>query len=301
MILKRVSLNPTDKKPKWFVALSAERFRGPLTQKEVIELVSQGMLSWAHFAADAKGFEWKRLSEIQEFEEFLPQKPQLKSKQAQALGQELALAIPAEAEPKIWFIHTRDAQYGPFMVTEIVRFIRIKKIGPKTHAWRDGMSEWISIDSIPELVSAMKERLTENDLKESLIPSSTEAGQSKEKPPTPVPAAVEVSRRQVRKPMVARLLMINERDSSVQVGLCRDISLGGMQVLTEKVPGPVGTRIKLNVSPAGDLERKKIKPFVADGVIVRVLEDESGFSFRFDKLPDDTKKAIEDYLNVAAV
>ena len=66
-----------------------------------------------------------------------------------------------------------------------------------------------------------------------------------------------------------------------------------MQVLTEHVPGGVGTAIRMNVTPPQD---SGIHPFVAQGVVVRVLEDQRGFSFRFIEISDDAKKAIESYI-----
>jgi hypothetical protein len=94
-----------------------------------------------------------------------------------------------------------------------------------------------------------------------------------------------------RRPMVARILMSN--NESVIVAVCRDISVGGMQVLTDRVPGPVGTKIKLNVSPSGD---QGLQPFIAEGMIVRVLEDGLGFSFRFDKIANSAVQSLEEYI-----
>ena len=52
-------------------------------------------------------------------------------------------------------------------------------------------------------------------------------------------------------------------------GVCRDISIGGMQVLVDHFPAQVGERISLNVHPENSEHH-----FVADGEIVRkVLHD----------------------------
>lgn len=85
-------------------------------------------------------------------------------------------------------------------------------------------------------------------------------------------------------------------DGRVFSGLCRDVSVGGMQCLTSELPGPVGTVLKLNIStPSG--AKEGIDAFVAEGVIVRELEDGKGFSFRFEKLSPEGKKAIESYVS----
>ena len=85
--------------------------------------------------------------------------------------------------------------------------------------------------------------------------------------------------------------MTNE--SELVTGMCRDISIGGMQVLTDEVPGEVGTKIRLHVEPPKD---SGLKAFVAEGTVVRILEDRRGFSFRFSKLSDEAKKSIESYI-----
>ena len=79
--------------------------------------------------------------------------------------------------------------------------------------------------------------------------------------------------------------------NDVGVGVCRDISVGGMQVLTDQIPSAIGKKIKLNVSAPGQIE-----PFVAEGVVVRILEDDRGFSFRFEKLSAQSRDSIEKYI-----
>jgi UDP-N-acetylenolpyruvoylglucosamine reductase len=102
-----------------------------------------------------------------------------------------------------------------------------------------------------------------------------------------------------RRPLLARLMMT--QGDLLITAMCRDISIGGMQVLTDKVPGPVGTHLKMNVSSTEgktdvSVSGRKIEPFVAEGVIVRILEDGRGFSFRFDGLSANAKRAIETYI-----
>ena len=94
--------------------------------------------------------------------------------------------------------------------------------------------------------------------------------------------------------MVAQVLMSDEQ--TVIVGICRDISIGGVQVLADRSPAPVGSKLKMNISPSGDGSSRDFQPFVAEGVVVRILEDERGFSFRFNRLSDAAKKSIEDYI-----
>ena len=50
--------------------------------------------------------------------------------------------------------------------------------------------------------------------------------------------------------------------------------------------------IRINVHPTDP----SLPSFVTEGEIVRVLEDGRGFSFRFNRLTDDARKAIQTYI-----
>jgi c-di-GMP-binding flagellar brake protein YcgR len=93
----------------------------------------------------------------------------------------------------------------------------------------------------------------------------------------------------VRKPFVARLLIQNNQ--SIFEGICRDISIGGMQVLLDNFQAKAGDKITINVHPENSEYH-----FTASGVVVRTLEGNAGFSFRFQGLNDEAKRSIERYL-----
>ena len=74
--------------------------------------------------------------------------------------------------------------------------------------------------------------------------------------------------------------------------MARDISIGGMQVLSDFVPSKVGSRLKLNISPP-EPTSPAFTPFVAEGLVVRLHDDRRGFSFRFDELSAGARQIIE--------
>ena len=176
---------------------------------------------------------------------------------------------------KDWFLYFNDSQFGPFSREEVRRFLQVGKINDRVHAWKDGMPDWERIAKLPELASAT---------------GATQAGVPKLKIPDR-DATKGDQRYAPRRPMIARILMAGQ--GNVIAAVCRDISVGGMQVLTDQIPGEVGARVKLNVSPTGP---GAPEPFAADGVIVRILEDGLGFSFRFESLEPRAKQAIEKYI-----
>ena len=64
-----------------------------------------------------------------------------------------------------------------------------------------------------------------------------------------LPPIIKESEKRVslRKPFVARLLIQNNKN--IFEGICRDISIGGMQVLIDNFQGNAGDRITINVHP----------------------------------------------------
>jgi c-di-GMP-binding flagellar brake protein YcgR len=104
------------------------------------------------------------------------------------------------------------------------------------------------------------------------------------------PPIKEADRRNAaRKPFIARLFVQNNK--KLFEGICRDISIGGMQVLVNDFNGQAGDKISINVHPENTDYH-----FTAAGMVVRVLEGNSGFSFRFEGLNDEAKRAIEKYI-----
>jgi c-di-GMP-binding flagellar brake protein YcgR len=99
----------------------------------------------------------------------------------------------------------------------------------------------------------------------------------------------EDRRSSTRKPFIARLFIQNNK--KLYEGICRDISIGGMQILVDDFKGNNGDKITINVHPENSDYH-----FTASGVVVRILEGNSGFSFRFQGLSDEAKRAIEKYV-----
>jgi hypothetical protein len=270
----KVLFSGADNEPVWFVALDAQKWIGPMSATEVVTKISKGEITWAHFGwrkdwrKDQNG--WVRLCDIAAFKGAVPLAPQAPALPSDS-GQVAPPPVPRSAQ---WFLFYSDSQFGPFSEDEVHRFLRIGKIHGQVHAWTEGMKGWEKLKGISQFSESVEESVAAR----------------LEKTPPKKPA----ERRQApRFPLIARSMMT--ADGKIYSGMCRDVSIGGMQLLTAEVPGPVGTRIKLNISPPPGAD-DTIQPFVAEGVIVRELEDGKGFSFRFEKLPAEGKKAIETYV-----
>ncbi|HAR42361.1 MAG TPA: hypothetical protein DCS07_06975 [Bdellovibrionales bacterium] len=266
----------------WFVALG-EHWLGPLSASSIYRKIQAQEISWAHFVWKQGQTDWKRICDVKSFQAVVPNTP-TKSVSVQvkeAAKPEIRQAprrsaspppVPSAIKPeeRSWFLYYNGSQFGPFSKSEVEAAIRGGKINGKVFVWKDGMQTWQKLEEVDEFRSS------------SVRPPAPPKGVSGAK-------TKKEARSAPRRPLVAKIVMAQE--SSVSVGVCRDISIGGMQVLTDRGPSTVGKKIKLNVSAPGQIE-----PFVAEGVVVRILEDGRGFSFRFEKLSTQARDAVESYL-----
>ena len=157
-----------------------------------------------------------------------------------------------------------EGEYGPYSISFIKRLYSEKRINGKTLLFSPGMDDWMFLADIPifeVIFSELPPIIDEND-----------------------------RRRATRKPFVARLLFHD--NSEVFEGICRDISIGGLQILVAGCPLEINKTISMNVHPDN-----RETSFVAEGKVVRILEGNLGFSMRFVELSNDAKGAIENYIN----
>jgi hypothetical protein len=281
-----------DDTAQWYVAVGEDKM-GPLKASEVYKKIESNEISWIHYIWKKGQAEWKRISDVKTFQMLMPQPPppsipKETSKPIVKKTTRASQASPAPTPPqknpadaRCWYLHYQDSQFGPFSQKEIQHSLKVGKLNGRIHAWKQGMKTWERLERI--------EPFKDNISSPPSMPSLPQANKK-------LADTFHVeSRKNPRRPLVAKILISDEQ--SVIVGVCRDISVGGLQVLTDKVPGKVGARFKMNISPSSDNSENPIEPFVAEGVIVRILEDGRGFSFRFDRISGKSKLAIESYIN----
>jgi hypothetical protein len=293
---------------KYFLAIKGKAV-GPLTAQEVYERIQAGEAGLLHYFWTEGWSEWKRVCDEQEFAVLVPQKPSTAS--IEYIRQKLKSKKPpapsavVESEARNYYLYFNATQYGPFSRTELDHVVRTHKLaerpGMLAYLWTPGWANWKRMSELPEFAEFFErvppppaERAT-GPVVGSLKKKTKKTGTIEKTIGVKVKPSAGIDqtdkRNAPRRPLVARLFLHNDQD--VIIAVCRDISVGGMQVLTDRIPGPVGSKVKLNVSPG---DAGKVKGFVAEGEIVRVLEDGRGFSFRFSKITDDARKAIAKYI-----
>ena len=274
---------------EWYYVEGQNRV-GPIEESQFASMIQTGKLGPEDYAW-REGFEdWLCLKDIQEWSHFFqspspPQAPPPPAAQNNASSGEGTISdIPMMGGPpafswdqigdehQVVYIkigHDRGGQeveYGPFSKQQIRRALQEGRVNEKTYLYTQGLDNWVFLGDTP-LFEAF-------------------SGQA---------AVIEDHERRQgsRKPFVARLFLAG-RDEVFE-GICRNISLGGLQVLVANFPLGVGERVDFNVHPENSEH-----PFVASGKIVRLLEGGAGFALCFENLSPEARAAIQGHLQSAA-
>lgn len=244
----------------WYFVEQGER-QGPISKEEVISFLNSGRVNSETYLW-TKGMEnWEHLSNIAEFAQAPEETFDLNDHEVTLSSQ--------EEEGKTLFIRigidrgSPPTDYGPFDLSMIKKLYQENRINAKTLIYINGMTKFKVLGDFVDFNLVFQE--------------------------APPIIAEDERRAAERKPFIARMFIQNQ--AKVFEGVCRDVSIGGMQVLVDQFPGHVGEKIDLNVHPENsDLH------FVASGEIVRKLEGGQGFSFRFLSLKEEARQAIESYI-----
>ncbi|MCB9091879.1 MAG: DUF4339 domain-containing protein [Halobacteriovoraceae bacterium] len=265
---------------KWYYVEEGER-KGPISKEEIFKLMQSGSLDAQSFVW-TKGYDnWKKIEEVDELENTHHDgatQPSLSSMDNTGT-EELVPKKQVEKtqlnfqkiDPNARMIYLktgldrggRGHEYGPFNLSMVKKLYKQNRINGKTLVFYPGLDVWRVLGSFEDFEHVFEE----------------------------LPPIIEDTDKRVweRKPFTARLFFTN-KDQFFE-GICKDLSLGGMKVLIDKFPGKLGEEISLNVHPEEEGHQ-----FVAKAKIVRVLDDDAGFSLEFVDLNQDARNAISSYL-----
>jgi hypothetical protein len=251
----------------WYYVEGKDKI-GPIEEQELRKLYSSGILHDKSYVWK-KGFDnWKIIGEVDELADLGSLSSSLEEVPDFVVGQFDWDKL--DFDDKIFTVKigrdrglSEDIEYGPYSLNIIKKLLDEKRVTPKTFIFAPGMENWIFIADIPiyEQVFA------------TLPPTITD----------------EERRKATRKPFVARIFFHN--NEKFFDGVCRDISIGGMQVLVSNYSVKPKDVISLNVHP-----ENSEYGFVASGEVVRLLDGGQGFSIRFKNLSDKSRQSIEKYI-----
>lgn len=268
----------------WYYVFEGER-KGPVETSQIQELYSAGRLKDNDYVWK-KGYDnWMKVVDTGEFVKQARPKPQLQSiptpvpepepiEQAAEIPSPISYANPSfegvDLNNKIYFIKTgadrggKGAEYGPFSLAILKKLFSENRVNGKTFCFTKGIETWTPLASFSGFQAVFNQ--------------------------APVQIEDKDKRAFKRKPLIARMFI--ENNNHLFEGICRDVSIGGMQVLVDRFPGKAGERISINVHPENTDHH-----FTASGEIVRLLDGGLGFSFRFINLSEDAIRAINSYIS----
>ena len=257
----------------WYYVLGQERI-GPVEKEEIEKLYQFGPLNkdshvWR------KGFSnWGKLGQVEDFsslfnvqalppEPNLPEPPKTTQEKSEVKWDSFG---PDEKVIHIKIGYDRgmeEVEYGPYSLNQLKRAYQEKRINDKSYVFISGMKNWVLLGDSPifSQLSSGRANITEKDRRKS-----------------------------VRKPVTASVIFHN--NEKVFDGICRDISIGGMQVLVGNFSACIGDQVTLNVHPDNSEHS-----FATQGKIVRLLDGGQGFSLRFFNLGPDAKKSLLSYID----
>ncbi len=269
---------------KWYYVLSGER-KGPVELSAVIDLYQGGSVNAEDYVWKKGMDNWSKIKDTSEFSDHADDGPENPQEMQVDIPEEIIEEVIEEdlieeivefnlssldQDTKTLYIKTgsdrggAEAEYGPFSINILTRLFEENRVNTKTFVFSKGMPDWQQLGSVlgfEQVFEGIPPQIEESDKRTS-----------------------------TRKPLIARMFIQNNQQ--VFEGICRDVSVGGMQVLVDHFPGDVGEKISINVHPENTDYH-----FVAAGNIVRLLEGGQGFSFRFSDLSDDSRNSIESYIS----
>jgi hypothetical protein len=173
-----------------------------------------------------------------------------------------------------WFLQFQGSKFGPLSMDEVKVVLGSGKLSGPLYAWKAGMQDWEPVDRLPDLAKFCTAPKRDSDTSEQ--------------------------RRAKRVPFVATVKFAGAgagANLALFTGICKDLSGSGMSVMSSNNPGFPGSLVTLTIEPVSDASLPR---FSIEGVIVRLLARDSGFSVRFTKVTKQQEDAIAICLRAAA-
>jgi hypothetical protein len=263
----------------WYYVLDSERV-GPCSEEKLKEVFQGGAIDLESYVWKKGLSDWTQIKNLDELEHIT----ESESVDSQEMTTpDIPIAAPSaisvkediswdsiDSNERIFMVKIgvdrsgNESEYGPFSINILKKSLKENRINGKTFIFTNGMDNWTFLADLP-----IFERVTD-----TLPPVITS----------------EERRENVRRPIVARILMHDNQ--KLFEGICRDLSIGGVQILMADYPAKSGDRITMNIHPDNSAFS-----FVAIGEIVRVLGGQGGVSLRFVDLDSEAKQNIESLIS----
>lgn len=125
------------------------RVHGPFDHEKIKTLVARGQVSRVNHISEDQ-VRWERADSIPEL--FEPQESIPEPQQSTPGAQPAASPQPVKSEAE-WYYGEDDQTLGPFDIETLKTLLRSGAITKDQMVWKEGLPEWVSADSVPELQS----------------------------------------------------------------------------------------------------------------------------------------------------
>lgn len=282
---------------KWFYVKNKDRV-GPINEEQLEELIVSGTLQKESYVWKKGLDNWKKIKDMPELSIYLipepgaidkiPFPPELESpleatattqhqtndqvddqtdSQTNIVANKPFNIKTVSRQEHIFYIKQSESgsEYGPYSLEMIIKLFKQNRVNAKSYIFTPKLENWQYLADLPIYQELFLEE----------------------------PPIIEETERRIslRRPFVARIFFHDNKNFFE--GVCRDISIGGMQVLVSNFPGNQGDEISINVHP-----ENSDHSFVAAGRIARILEGNQGIFIRFSNLSSDASSSILSYLNL---
>ncbi|MBF0359572.1 MAG: DUF4339 domain-containing protein [Oligoflexia bacterium] len=257
---------------KWFYVENNNKI-GPIEENNFIELINNDIVTIETYVWKKGYSTWIKAKDINELLTLIQKRQSIRSATNNNTTSNNVNVTKfnwykIDENERIFYIkqNANDTVYGPFSLLIIKQLYEQNRVNGKSYIFTPQCGEWLFLAEIPIFEKVFMET------------------------PPEIEVAEKERRQNQRKPFVAKMFLHDNQ--KLYEGLCRDISIGGMQVLVSNFPASKGDILSVNVHPDNSDYH-----FVAKGKVARVLEGNQGIFILFTELSDDARKTINTYVN----
>lgn len=143
---------------KYFLR-SRGRIVGPLDLDRILELRARGRVSGADEVSTDRRT-WRKIADLERSTTSAEKKRRGRKQSADvpsyAIAEQDHEAPQPQPEAPAWFCYADDQQLGPFSTESLLAKVRSGTLPADTLVWKQGMSDWLAIDDVPDLRAALQ-------------------------------------------------------------------------------------------------------------------------------------------------
>ncbi len=273
-----------DRNRSWYIFKDGQTL-GPYGPEFVLDQLKLGRVSWIDYIwTPSQDLVWRLICEVTLFRSHLPKSPatdilrklSITSQKPESTG---LSRLGGEASgpstpppftgptgrPSLWFLQLEGTEFGPMTADEARGIQKGGKLKGVLFARREGMQSALPIDNFVEFGGEPPQKSDRRQFHRINISSTT----------------------------LFTGARCQDKGLPKFMGVCCDISQGGMLIKSALTPGKVGDIIGVEVQSSPT----SLLPFLrAECEIMRLLEEQEAFGVRFLTMSDEDRKALDAFL-----